>query len=236
MPPNWKRFTVSTATSCAQSLNTTPKGQSSYWHITSRPVRPKGWKSMTTGNGKPLSEKRCPCFLISILQPSRVTTQARPDSKKPTPPQPNLLDCEVETADVTRTTGRTTRKSPGPRGGDTQREADAAGQTLRTALRRLFPCCCSSGGTHRAADLRPSGSQNLYCRDRRLRMCLHRLRQRRLARHLPPVRHQARRSPGRGNQSSVPQQPGRHLHGCDGKGGPAAHRMGLGSLCRRLQQ
>ena len=86
-----------------------------------------------------------------------------------------------------------------------------------------------------AGDLWRRWTEDVRPRIRRLRRRVLRLRQRRLARHLPSEWHAAGRRAGR-YQSALQEQSRRHLHRRHREGRPAAHRLGIRGGGRRLQQ
>ena len=86
--------------------------------------------------------------------------------------------------------------------------------------------------------LREPGQQAVPARGDGLRRRVLRLRQRRLARHLPGERQQPRSEGARRqtDQLSVSQQPRRHVHRRHAEGRPDPFRLGPGLLRRRLRQ
>ena len=77
-------------------------------------------------------------------------------------------------------------------------------------------------------------SQGLPARNDRIRSCLPRLRQRRLARPVHPVRGSLRNEPTGGDQSAVQEQPGWDVYRRDDEGWACAAGLGLRGGRRRL--
>ena len=94
------------------------------------------------------------------------------------------------------------------------------------------------GRASRRDHVRRARAEQVPARDDGQRCRPLRLRRRRLAGRLPGERHDARGLPeGRGaHEPPLPQPRRRHLRGPDAASDPRAHRLGAGSLRRRLRQ
>ena len=90
-----------------------------------------------------------------------------------------------------------------------------------------FTDVAEKAGLRAAGHLRRRRPQEVHPRNHGLRRGLPRLRQRRLAGHLPAHRHALRRRARRRHQPPLQEQPRRHLHRRHREGRPAPHRLGL---------
>ena len=122
-----------------------------------------------------------------------------------------------------------------PGGVVARRAAAATRQAIRPSVPGALHRCRERSRPDRAGDLRSGRPQELHHRGGGLRRGLLRLRQRRLARSVRAERH-APRGRRRFDQSSLQEQPRRHLYRCDGEGGLDAIGLGVGGDRRRLRQ